>query len=113
VTVRSPTPYETIADLAERELALVSALQPEQLVELADLARERDALIATLPPVPPAEARPALARAAYLQERTTGALTLMRDDVARALAGAARSRRAARGYGATLPSAHHGLDRSA
>lgn len=107
------SPYQQLADLGERELALVSALQPEQLVELADLAREREELIATLPEVPPAEARPSLERASYLQQRTTNALLVLRAESMRALAGVERSRRAARGYGATLPVARRGLDRNA
>ncbi len=106
-------PYETLADLGERELALVSALAPEQLAELDQIGRQREALIASLPPQAPPAARPALARAAYLQERTTGALLRRREDVLRAMGDAAQTRRAAQGYGATLPSRRHRLDRSA
>jgi hypothetical protein len=65
------TPYEALADLAKHELALVDAGEVE---ELPALHARRDALIAALPPVPPADARPALERAAALQAGVTAAL---------------------------------------
>jgi hypothetical protein len=65
------TPYEALVDLAKHELALVDAGEVEGLPALH---ARRDALIAALPPVPPAEARPSLERAASFQSRVTIAL---------------------------------------
>jgi len=58
------TAYDALADLAERELELVSA---GSLDDLAALYERRDAVVATLPATPPASARPALERAATIQ----------------------------------------------
>lgn len=91
--------YEALAALAERELDLVSrpeALTPEALEQIA---RERDALVATLPARPPAEAAPALARAAALRERITAELAARVAEVGRSLHDVARGRRTVRGYG--------------
>jgi hypothetical protein len=60
------TPYERLAELAEAELAACEADRPE---DLADLYAEAEALRASLPGRPPAEAEPALRRAAAAQER--------------------------------------------
>jgi hypothetical protein len=65
------TRYEALADLAQRELELVSAGEVD---DLPALHAERHALVATLPASPPAAARPSLERAAALQSRVTGAL---------------------------------------
>ena len=65
------SPYEALAHLAERELELVSA---GSLDELPELHARRDALVAALPPAPPAAARPSLERAAAIQSRVTSAL---------------------------------------
>jgi hypothetical protein len=92
-------PYEALAALAEQELLLVSCGDPARLDELAGLASERAAIVAALPVSAPAGARPALARAAETQARTTGALALRVAEVRRALAEADRGRRTARGYG--------------
>jgi hypothetical protein len=104
-------PYERLADLAERELALVSAFELRRLGELVALAQERTALVATLPARPPAVARPALARAGALQQRTTAALTRLCSELGRTLGEVDRARRAAHGYGMGLP-ARPRLDRS-
>ena len=66
--------YERLADLGERELELVRTAQHQALEQLG---AEREALIATLPTHPPAEARAALLRAAALQEQTEGLLSGM------------------------------------
>lgn len=65
------TGYEALAELARRELELVSAGEVELLPELH---RQREALVAALPPAPPAAARPLLERTAALQARVTHAL---------------------------------------
>jgi hypothetical protein len=92
-------PYEAIAALAERELALVTAHRLPSLEDLDELLRQRDALVASLPAVPPAEAAPALARAMALQERTTVELTRRAAEVRRSLGDVELGRRVARGYG--------------
>jgi dihydroorotase-like cyclic amidohydrolase len=96
-------PYEALAALAERELLLVSAGEPEQLDELAVLASERAAIVASLPARPPAAAEPALARAATTQARTTSALAVRAAEVRRSLSEVERGRRTARGYGLGAP----------
>jgi hypothetical protein len=65
------TPYDALAHLAERELELVSTGEVD---ELPELHARRDAIVATLPPAPPAVARPSLERAAAIQTRVTAAL---------------------------------------
>jgi Flagellar protein FliT len=56
--------YGRLAELAERELRLVQAERIEDLPELWD---ERRATVAALPPIPPADARESLERAAAIQ----------------------------------------------
>lgn len=63
--------YGRLVALAERELALVRA---RSLDALAELWEERRSVVASLPPVPPQEARSALERAAELQGLTTALL---------------------------------------
>lgn len=58
------SPYEALAQLAERELELVSA---GTLDDLPALHQRRDALVAALPAAAPSAARPALERAAAVQ----------------------------------------------
>ena len=65
------TPYDALAELAERELELVGAGAVD---ELPELRARRDALVAGLPPSPPAAARPSLERAVAIQNRVTIAL---------------------------------------
>lgn len=101
-------PYERLAALAERELALV--IEPELDPQaLSDLLMERDALVATLPQRPSAEAAPALARAAALQERITLELATRVAETKRSLGLVAQGRRTARGYGDQRP-VHGSLD---
>lgn len=94
-------PYEALAALAERELALVTAPELPTLEQLDELLLERDALVAALPAVPPAEAKPALARAKALQERTTAELGRRAAEVRRSIGDVELGRRVARGYGRT------------
>lgn len=63
--------YGRLAELAERELRLV---QVESFDELVSLWDERRAVVAALPPIPPASARESLERAAELQGRVTALL---------------------------------------
>ena len=96
-------PYERLAELAERELALVTAFEPARLGELVALQQTRTTLVASLPERPPAAARPALLRARELQERISAALAVLCDQLGRDLHGLDRGRQAARGYGAAVP----------
>jgi hypothetical protein len=98
------SPYERLADLAEREHALVAAFDVTRLGELVALVQERTTLVEGLPPRPPAAARPALAHAHALQERTTAALVLLRAELGQRLGELDRARRAANGYGMGLRS---------
>jgi hypothetical protein len=87
--------YEHLADLAADERRLAR----EGLVdELAAVMAERDALVARLPSSPPPSARPALERAAALQEETTGILREARDAVAAELGRLSRGRTTVRAY---------------
>ena len=65
------SPYDALAEIAERELELVSA---GEMGPLSDLYARRDALVATLPAKPPAAARPALERALEANNRTSAVL---------------------------------------
>lgn len=96
-------PYERLAALAERELALVTAFEPACIGELVALAQQRTTLVAELPERPPAVAKPMLARAHDAQLRTTAALTVLCDQLGRELGDVDRGRRAAHGYASTAP----------
>jgi hypothetical protein len=63
--------YGRLVELAERELSLVRA---GSLDGLPGLWEERRAVVASLPPVPPLDARESLERAAELQGLTTALL---------------------------------------
>lgn len=99
----SAEPYEALARLAERELALVSASEapePEALIALMD---ERAALVASLPARAPQAAAPALARALALQERITAELTVHAARVRRSLGNVEHGRRTMHGYAGGAP----------
>jgi hypothetical protein len=64
--------YERLAELGEHELELVRTGAYEGLVQLN---AERDALVATLPAVPPPDAQGALLRAAAVQAQVEGLLS--------------------------------------
>jgi hypothetical protein len=104
-------PYERLAELAERELALVTAFEPSRIGELVALQQTRTTLVAALPAHPPDAARPALLRAHECQQRTTAALTVLCDQLGRELGDVGRGRQAARGYGTGAP-ARPVLDRT-
>jgi hypothetical protein len=89
------TPYEALAEIAQRELDLVTAGTMEPLPALRS---KRDALLASLPPVPPADARPALERTVELQASVTAALQKRRDEIGAELRRLTQGRTAMRGY---------------
>ncbi len=91
-------PYERLVALAERETTLVGSQAWE---DLALLAGERQAILATLPPAPPAEARHLLERLAGIQALVTAALAGARAETARELGTLGRGRGAVRGYAAS------------
>jgi hypothetical protein len=97
--VTETAPYERLAELAERELALVTAFEPTRLGELIALQQTRTTLVASLPARPPAAARAALLHAHECQRRTTAALTVLCDQLGHELGELDRGRQAARGYG--------------
>jgi hypothetical protein len=96
-------PYARLAELAERELALVTAFEPSRIGELVALQQTRTTLVAALPERPPAAARPLLLRAHECQQRTTAALTVLCDQLGHDLTAVDRGRQAARGYGTGAP----------
>ncbi|HXE44782.1 MAG TPA: hypothetical protein VN635_06265 [Conexibacter sp.] len=104
-------PYERLAALAERELALVTAFEPSRIGELVALQQTRTTLVAALPEQPPAAARSLLSRAHECQLRTTAALQVLCDQLGRDLGAVDRGRQAARGYAAAAP-ARPVLDRT-
>jgi hypothetical protein len=89
------TGYEALAELAERELELVSAGDIDQLPQLH---AERRALVASLPATPPLAARPALERAAALQARVGTALAARIAETGEGLRRLSRGRSAMHGY---------------
>jgi hypothetical protein len=89
------TSYDALAHLAERELELVSA---GSLDQLPALHQRRDALVATLPPQPPAAARPALERAAAVQELVSQVLSEGMEAASAELRKLGKGRTAVNGY---------------
>jgi hypothetical protein len=91
-------PYERLAELAEAELAACEAERPE---DLADLYAEADRIRATLPDRPPAEAEPALRRAAAAQSLIGELLGSRLAERGGTLEQVHRAREAARAYATT------------
>ena len=89
------SPYEALAELAERELELVSAGEVE---ELEALQLERTELVAALPDTPPPAARPSLEHAARLQTRTSAVLAERLREAGAELRHLGRGRTAIAGY---------------
>jgi hypothetical protein len=87
--------YDALAELATRELELVSAGEMEGL---PGLRAERTALIAELPATPPAAARPALERAAAAQARISALLEERMRERGNELSKLNHGRTAVRGY---------------
>ena len=91
----APDPYRRLLELAARENELVA----DGLLEEAErVIEERERLVASLPPVPPPEARASLERAAALQAQTTGALEAARAGVIEELRRLGTGRTTVRGY---------------
>ncbi|MGH2884274.1 MAG: hypothetical protein ACRDPA_16545 [Solirubrobacteraceae bacterium] len=88
-------PYEVLARMTERELELVGDGDYDALAELKS---ERDALIASLPEIPPATARPALQRAALMNKRVEIEILRRREALLLEFANLERVSRTARGY---------------
>jgi len=88
-------PYEKLARSIERELELVGE---GRFAEVLSLQAERDTLMARLPDVPPAGARPALKRAALMHKRVEIEYLRQRERLLHALGHAEHVRRTARGY---------------
>lgn len=88
--------YERLADLAAAELVLA---RDGRVDELAATQASRVALVAGLPAVPPASARPALRRARLLQAELVAVLAAGREAAGRELASLRRGRGAVRAYG--------------
>lgn len=94
-------PYEALARSLERELEL---LGEGLLDELAPLYAERNALLESLPAVPPADARPALQRAALMNKRVEIEILRRREALVLEAANVDRVGRTARGYAASVES---------
>jgi hypothetical protein len=92
-------PYEALARSLERELELIGE---GALDELATLYGERAALLGSLPAVPPADARPALQRAALMNKRVEVEILRRREALLLKAANVERVGRTARGYAATV-----------
>ncbi len=88
-------PYETLAGIVERELALVA---DRDFDGLAELTRERAALQRTLPATPPATARATLQRCLLLSQRGAVELSRVREAILIELAQVRHGQRAAAGY---------------
>ena len=89
------TVYDALAEVASRELELVSAGTME---ELPGLRARRNALVAALPDTPPAAAGPALERTAALQEQITAVLAERLQETGAELRKLTHGRTAVQGY---------------
>jgi hypothetical protein len=94
----SVAPYERLAELAEAELAACESERPE---DLADLYAEAEQIRAGLPGQAPAEAEPALRRAAAAQQRIGELLGARLAERGGDLERVHRAREAARAYATT------------
>ncbi len=88
-------PYEALARSFERELELIGA---GDLDALGTLHAERAALLEGLPAVPPADARPALQRAALMNKRVEIEILRRREALLLQADNVDRVGRTARGY---------------
>jgi hypothetical protein len=89
------SPYDALAEIAQRELDIISAGAMERLPELR---AERDAVVAALPDTPPPAARPALERTAQLQSRISAILEERLQETGAELRRLTKGRTAMRGY---------------
>jgi hypothetical protein len=99
MTPAATDPYEALASLGERELALVAARDFDGLTALE---AQRHALERTLPPTPPAEARDALERCQALALRVRVELLRVREAILVELSQVRHGQRAAAGYAPAL-----------
>jgi hypothetical protein len=90
--------YEHLADLAEAELAVCEGDRPE---DLPDLYTEAEKIRASLPGRAPAEAAPALRRAAVAQQRIGELLSARLAERGTEIGQLYRAREAARSYAKT------------
>ena len=97
-------PYETLARNLERELELIGDGAFDALAALHD---ERAALLESLPATPPAEARPALQRAALMNKRVEIEILRRREALLAETANAERVERTARGYAPAVENRPH------
>lgn len=88
-------PYETLASILERELALVAARGFDELQELKTL---RTQLMASLPDSPPAEAGASLERCRRLSKRVEIELLRVREAMLVELGRVRQAQRTADGY---------------
>jgi hypothetical protein len=94
-------PYEALARSLERELEMIG---DGAVDELTALYAERSALIESLPANPPADARPALQRAALINKRVEIEILRRREAIVVEANNAERVGRTARGYAASVES---------
>ena len=97
-------PYEALPRSLERELELIGEGAAD---ELTRLHAERVALIEGLPAVPPAEARPALQRAALMNKRVEIEILRRREALLLESANVERVGRTARGYAVAVENRPH------
>ena len=97
-------PYEALARSLERELELIG---DGAFDDLEALHAERAALLSGLPSVPPAEARPALQRAALINKRVEIEIMRRREALLVEAANVERVGRTARGYAPPAESHPH------
>jgi hypothetical protein len=95
MTPPGAAPYETLARNLERELELIG---DGSLDELATIQAERAALLESLPAVPPADAGPALQRAALMNKRVEIEILRRREALIAETVNVERVERTARGY---------------
>jgi hypothetical protein len=100
----SAAAYETLARNLERELELIGE---GAFDELEALYADRAALLESLPAVAPAEARPALQRAALMNKRVEIEILRRREALLADAATIERVERTARGYGAAVENHPH------
>jgi hypothetical protein len=93
-------PYESLAEIIERELELVGARDFDGVHALAG---ERAALMRTLPATPPASARGSLLRCDGLQKRVGVELARVRESILLELGQVRLAQRTAAGYRPALP----------
>jgi hypothetical protein len=102
--------YDELADLAERELAVVRAGRHQDLYALH---LERDAVMLGLPASAPGEAHGALLRASVAQSEIVATLAEAREATGRELSRLQRGRGAVRAYGHVGSGAVASADRRA